>query len=666
RWHGLLHSGARYAVRDQESARECIEENTTLRRIAPHTIEDIGGLFALLPGDDEAYAGQFVEGCRASGIPTEELSAAAAHRREPLLAPDVKLAFAVPDGGIDSWSLLRSMAADAEARGCRVLVRHPLVGVERDGDRITAVRVHDAVAGQDRTIGCQWVVNAAGAWAGEVGRMAGVPLKMIAGKGVMVVMASRYVRGVINACRKPADGDIIVPQHEVAILGTTSEQVPSADDIAVPPADVDRMIDMCAQMVPALASGRVLRAFAGSRPLYVAEPPADGGDGGGDTRAVSRNFTVIDHPRLDGLDNMYSIVGGKLTTCRQMAEAVVDRLAERMGVTEPCRTATELLPGADHGTHRVAEPLARVERDQTYGELICECELVTRGQVREAVNDGLTELEDLRRKVRLGYGPCQAAFCAWRAAGMLAEGSGRRGPGNPEGVPRSVGRGPGNPTTRWSGWSGSWRSAGAGSGRPSGATRPARPCSTTPSTAASSTSGARACPTRRPPPPRAADAGRRGRRRGGPGRAGQRHPPGRGGPPGAGPGPRQRLHPLGGWGGRRARADRRRAGRAATGGDRPPPRGPPLPPGRSGGDPRRPGLVLPLHRRGRPDPRRRPRPQSRPGHRLRHPATHLPASRAGGGPGNRVGCSTGAGGGGDLRRVPRLLGGPVRGPPAPD
>jgi glycerol-3-phosphate dehydrogenase len=439
RWHGLLHSGARYAVRDQESARECIEENTTLRRIAPHTIEDIGGLFVLLPGDDEAYAGQFVEGCRASGIPTEELSPAAAHRREPLLAPEVKLAFGVPDGGIDSWSLLRSMAADAEARGCQVLVRHPIVGVERSGDRINAVRVHDAVAGEDRTIGCQWVVNAAGAWAGEVGRLAGVPITMIAGKGVMVVMGSRYVRGVVNACRKPADGDIIVPQHEVAILGTTSEQVPSPDDISVPPADVDRMIDMCAQMVPSIASGRVLRAFAGSRPLYKPEAPA-GGDGqaGGDTREVSRTFTVLDHASRDGLDNMFSIVGGKLTTCRQMAEAVVDRLAERMGVTEPCRTATEVLPGADHGHHRLAEPLARVERDQAYGELICECELVTRGQVRQAVADGLTELEDLRRRLRLGYGPCQAAFCAWRAAGMLAEGSGEPhdGPAGRESAPR--------------------------------------------------------------------------------------------------------------------------------------------------------------------------------------------------------------------------------------
>jgi glycerol-3-phosphate dehydrogenase len=435
RWHGLLHSGARYAVRDQESARECIEENTTLRRIAPHTIEDIGGLFVLLPGDDEAYAGRFVEGCRASGIPTEELSPAAAHRREPLLAPDVKVAYAVPDGGVDSWSLLRSMAADAEARGCRVLVRHPLVGMERDGDRITAVRVHDAVAGEDRTIGCQWVVNAAGAWAGEVGRMAGVPITMIAGKGVMVVMASRYVRGVVNACRKPADGDIIVPQHEVAILGTTSEQVDSPDDISVAPADVDRMIDMCAQMVPAIASGRVLRAFAGSRPLYKAEAPAGGDGGGGDTREVSRTFTVLDHAGRDGLANMFSIVGGKLTTCRQMAEAVVDRLAERMGVTAPCRTAIEVLPGADHGHHELAAPLARVERDQAYGELICECELVTRGQVRDAVAAGLTELEDLRRKLRVGYGPCQAAFCAWRAAGILADAGATAGDGDggPEG-----------------------------------------------------------------------------------------------------------------------------------------------------------------------------------------------------------------------------------------
>jgi glycerol-3-phosphate dehydrogenase len=415
-------------VRDQESARECIVENQILRRIAPHTIEDTGGMFVLLPSDDESYASKLEAGCAEAGIPVERLSPAEAIRREPQLTRDVKLAFGVPDAGIDSWALLRSMSRDATDHGARVLMRHPVIGFERSDDRLTAVRVHDMVQGKDVLIGCDWVVNASGAWAGEIGRLAGSPIKMIPGKGIMVVMALRYVRGVVNAMRRPADGDIVVPQHEVAILGTTDEKVADPDDISVRVTDVDKMIEMCSQMIPAIASGRVLRAFAGARPLYTPEPAAadqsSGPEPGGaaQDREISRTFTVIDHASRDGLDNMFSIVGGKLTTCRQMAEKLVDRLAERMGVTTPCTTATEPLPGADHGIHKLAAPFARIERDVAYGDLLCECELVTRTQVREAIAAGVDELEDLRRRFRVGYGPCQGGFCVWRAAAMLSEG----------------------------------------------------------------------------------------------------------------------------------------------------------------------------------------------------------------------------------------------------
>jgi glycerol-3-phosphate dehydrogenase len=455
RWHGLLHSGARYAVRDQQSARECIVENQILRRIAPHTIEDVGGMFVLLPSDDEAYADKLANGCEQAGIPFERLSGADARRREPLLTSDVRLAYGVPDAGIDSWALLRSMARDATEHGARVLPRHPVIGFERRDGRLNAVRVHDLVRGEDVLIGCEWVLNAAGAWAGQIGRLAGAPIRMIPGKGVMVVMALRYVRGVVNAMRRPADGDIVVPQHEVAVLGTTDDPVDDPDDIHVSTADVDKMIDMCSQMVPAIASGRALRAFAGSRPLYKPEPaaadpssgpgPEPGGDGAAEDREISRTFTVIDHASRDGLENMFSIVGGKLTTCRQMAEALVDRVADRMGVTTPCTTATEPLPGADHGIHKLAAPLARIERNGAYGELLCECELVTREQVKAAVDAGVDELEDLRRMMRVGYGPCQGGFCIWRAAAMLAEGpagaraaeaapagDGQRAPGGPD------------------------------------------------------------------------------------------------------------------------------------------------------------------------------------------------------------------------------------------
>jgi glycerol-3-phosphate dehydrogenase len=415
RWHGLLHSGGRYVVKDPVSATECIEENQVLRRIAPHCIEDTGGLFVLLPKNDQSYGDAFVEACAQTGVPCEELTPAEARKREPLLTPNLSRAFAVPDGTLDGWKLMGGFVADAAACGARVLLRHPVVGFERDSDDICSVRVRDVASGEEKLIGCQWVLNAAGAWAGQVAELAGGRLRMAPGKGSMVVMVGRYVRGVVNDCRMPGDGDIIVPVHEVAILGTTDQETDDPDDISVGPREVDFMIDSCAKMVPAIATGRPLRAFSGSRPLYK------GADHTGKSRDLTRAFFVLDHSQRDNLGNLLSIVGGKLTTCRQMAERTVDTLVAKLGIHAPCTTAETPLPGAEHGYHRLAEPLATVEEQRAYGDLICECELVTRAEIEAAVDQGTTELDDLRRQLRLGFGPCQGAFCAWRAAAIVDE-----------------------------------------------------------------------------------------------------------------------------------------------------------------------------------------------------------------------------------------------------
>ena len=66
RFHGLLHSGGRYAVKDPRAAEECIGENRILRRIASDGIEDTGGFFVTTPWDDPAYADQFAQGCAAT------------------------------------------------------------------------------------------------------------------------------------------------------------------------------------------------------------------------------------------------------------------------------------------------------------------------------------------------------------------------------------------------------------------------------------------------------------------------------------------------------------------------------------------------------------------------------------------------------------------------
>ena len=116
-----------------------------------------------------------------------------------------------------------------------------------------------------------------------------------------------------------------------------------------------------------------------------------------------------------------TITGGKLTTYRLMAEQTVDAVCRQLGRDElRCSTATTPLPGSESGEHyRLSARLARKEQPPDE-QVICECELVTRAQLeQEITSDPGGDLDDLRRRLRLGMGPCQGGFCMYRAAGVM-------------------------------------------------------------------------------------------------------------------------------------------------------------------------------------------------------------------------------------------------------
>jgi glycerol-3-phosphate dehydrogenase len=137
---------------------------------------------------------------------------------------------------------------------------------------------------------------------------------------------------------------------------------------------------------------------------------------------VTRAFAVLDHKSRHGMDNMISIVGGKLTTYRLMAEHGVDAMCRSLGVDRPCRTADEALPGSENGVHYfITHRLSAIEaRGGDENPLVCECEYVTRSQVEQVATErGTQDLGDIRRELRLGMGPCQGGFCTYRAVGVL-------------------------------------------------------------------------------------------------------------------------------------------------------------------------------------------------------------------------------------------------------
>lgn len=436
--HGLLHSGARYAVTDRESAEECIKENMILRKIARHCVEETEGLFLTLPEDDLAYQTKFVESCLAAGIRADVIDPKEALRIEPSANPDIIGAVKVPDGAVDPFRLTSANVIDAKLHGAKVLVYSEVTSLIKDGDTIKGVVVYNHITKQKEEYYAPVTVNAGGIWGQHIAELAGVKINMFPAKGALLIFGHRVNNVVLNRCRKPANADILVPGDTICLIGTTSSRIPfeECDNMYVTPDEVDVLLQEGEKLAPSLASTRILRAYAGVRPLVATDDDPSG-------RNISRGIVLLDHETRDGVKGFVSITGGKLMTYRLMAEWATDLVCKKLSVAEKCVTMHTPLPGSENEnideisqktwtkpgtTHKAtvgrhgARALNIGLNDEYDASLVCECEEVSVGEVRYAINElDVHNLVDLRRRTRVGMGTCQGELCACRAAGMLAD-----------------------------------------------------------------------------------------------------------------------------------------------------------------------------------------------------------------------------------------------------
>lgn len=339
RHHGLLHSGARYSVKDQESARECIEENVILREIAPGSFEENDGLFVAVTEEDVEYSHRFMEGCAECEIPTQRLTKEEALRLEPLLSPDLILAVRIPDASFDALRLPLRFLATAKQNGTSVKTFTEVTEILKDGSTVTGIKVRDHRSGQEYTIKADIVINAAGPWSGKVADMVGVEVPIRPSPGVMLALRGRLCNMVVNRMTPSGDGDIVVPQRGLSVVGTSSWVVDDPDDLGLPEEHIEAMYREGSKMIPAVKQAPFRAAWAAARPLIG--PRAADADTG---RELSRTFKCFDHID-EGVEGFVTITGGKATTLRGMAETTADVVVKKLGIEAPCRTReTVLLP----------------------------------------------------------------------------------------------------------------------------------------------------------------------------------------------------------------------------------------------------------------------------------------------------------------------------------
>ena len=434
--HGLMHSGARYAVTDGESAAECIAENRVMRTIARHCIEPTDGLFITLPDDDLQYQDTFVTACRNAGIDAQAIDPAEALQLDPAVNPDIIGAVRVPDASIDPFRLTVANLLDARLHGAVTLNYHEVEGVLTSQGRVKGVKLFNKLDGTRAEVHGHVVVNAAGIWGHRLASMAGVDIPMFPARGALLIFGPRINRMVINRCRKPSNGDILVPDGTVSVLGTTSDRIPieAIDDMRVTREEVDTLLTEGAKLSPQLTRTRIIRAYAGVRPLVASDDDPSG-------RSISRGIVCLDHAKRDGVEGFITITGGKMMTYRLMGEIVTNAVCAKLGNTAPCVTASQPLPGSEEGAPsqsdltkrysfgqraaigRHGSLASRIEKDNDIDNaLVCECEGVTMGEIKYAVHQlHVHNLVNLRRRTRVGMGTCQGKLCSCRAASIMGE-----------------------------------------------------------------------------------------------------------------------------------------------------------------------------------------------------------------------------------------------------
>ena len=447
RWSSkLVHGGLRYLAHGQVGVahESAVERGILMTRTAPHLTHALPMLLPLLPGVTRRHGALAWAGLRAGDAlrasartPREVLPRPRRLNRTEALALGPALRTAGLRGALLSWDgqleddarLVVAIARTAAAHGARVLTRTRVTELSGDG----AV-VRDELTGTESTIRARAVVNAAGVWADRL--VPGVRLRP--SRGTHLVLRGSVLGDLPTAVMAPVPGHgsrfvFALPQADGQVFcGLTDEPLDGpVPDVPEPSeSEIGFLLDIIGAVFERpLRRVDVVGAYAGLRPLLDAD---------GSTADLSRRHTVLESP-----DGVVTVVGGKLTTYRRMAEHAVDAALRRTGIDAgPCRTRDLPLIGATdresldaleapkrlvrrYGT----EALAVLDNARAHGysehelhEPIAEGVPVTAPELLWGLtHEGALDVDDLLdRRTRVGLVPADRALVEHSVDALLA------------------------------------------------------------------------------------------------------------------------------------------------------------------------------------------------------------------------------------------------------
>lgn len=364
----------------------------------------VGELTVALTEEDEPALDRLLRHAEEKGVPgVERWDRRRVLAAEPALAPELVGAVHAPTTGVvNPYEACFGLAESAVAKGLELRTDSPVLGLEpaADGWRVTT---------PDGGLEARFVVNAAGVAAGEVASMAGVDgVAVRLRKGEEYLLDKRLaglVRRVIYPCPTPTSkGTLVIPTYDGTIMiGPTADAVENTDDLTTSADGADRILAAARRLVPGISERDVIAQFAGLRAVLDSE-----------------DF-LIGPTEAPGFLNVAGIQSPGLTAAPAIAELVADLLRDAGLELVPHGDPARVPPPVRFAALAPDDQAALAERSPAHRRILCRCEFVTEGEVREAVHHGAHTLDGVKFRTRVGMGRCQGGFCTDRCMAVLAE-----------------------------------------------------------------------------------------------------------------------------------------------------------------------------------------------------------------------------------------------------
>jgi glycerol-3-phosphate dehydrogenase len=418
----ILHTGfdavpgsleARLVVRGHELLSAYAEE-------AGIPVEKTGACLVAWNDEEVAQLPLIEEKARANGCrDLRRLSAGELYAMEPHLGPEARAGLLIPQEGIVCpFTPPLAFATEAVVNGVELRLNSRVASVGSDGSHhlLTCGSSPSSGGGPSgQSIAARWVVNAAGLQSDTIEELFGRRrFRVRPRRGELIVfdkLARRLLSHVILPVpTKTTKGVLVAPTvFGNVLLGPTATDVDDKDDRSTTREGLDFVLAKGGRILPALAGEEVTATYAGLR-----------------AATESSDYQVHFDP-----DQRYLCLGGirstGLSASLAIAEHAVELLSGPLPMTPRRERAKVRMPPVGEKMVRAHEDAALIARDPDYGRIVCHCERVTAGEIRDAIRAPVParSLDGLRRRTRALQGRCQGFYCTDRVVSLLARETGR-------------------------------------------------------------------------------------------------------------------------------------------------------------------------------------------------------------------------------------------------